>query len=400
MSKKTPCPDCGPAPTNHLFEKLSVCIRYGIAPVVPPLHFIEKKLGVLFSYPVSKRAAHTLLYALTKIGAATAVAAPTIATPDRTRVLFESAEKCGIKMQEFHLFGKKSLCCVATKNDKIIFFETLPRPPHAETHALLWMDDKSVMRKKFAEAGIPIARGGYATRIPTALDLFHSLAKPVIIKPSLGSRSRHTTIHIQDERDFLLAFKKAKQLSPRAVIEEQLEGFVFRATVIGGKSVAVLRRDPAFVVGDGIHTIRALAELENKNPRRRGGHFHLLPIDETAEQELARQNLSWASIPAAGKYIPLGQKASRGEGIGGGTTDVTRETHPDNVAVFEKVAATLRDPLVGIDFIIADISKSWRDQPRSGVIECNSMPFIDLHHDPLYGEPIDAAGALWDIVFT
>ena len=57
------------------------------------------------------------------------------------------------------------------------------------------------------------------------------------------------------------------------------------------------------------------------------------------------------------------------------------------------------DPLVGVDFIMEDARVPWQEQERCGVIECNSLPFIDLHHYPLYGEPRNVAGALWDIVF-
>jgi cyanophycin synthetase len=91
------------------------------------------------------------------------------------------------------------------------------------------------------------------------------------------------------------------------------------------------------------------------------------------------------------------QKISRGSG--GSNIDVTDDVHPENMRLFEKVGRVLADPLVGIDFIIRDISHPWQRQLPCGVIECNGLPFIDLHHYPLSGKTRDAAGALWDIVF-
>ena len=49
-----------------------------------------------------------------------------------------------------------------------------------------------------------------------------------------------------DEKNFIVAFKKARQLSPWVMIEEELTGYVHRGTVIGGKLIAVLRREPAY----------------------------------------------------------------------------------------------------------------------------------------------------------
>jgi cyanophycin synthetase len=259
------------------------------------------------------------------------------------------------------------------------------------------MDDKAEMARRFAEKNIPTARGGKVKTWLAALALFSSLKKPIIVKPVSGSRGRHTTLHINKEEELRRGLDIARQLSPWVVVQEELTGPVYRVTVIGGKLQAVLRRDPAGVIGDGIHSIRALAETENKNPLRQGPLFHHLPLDLGAEEELSRQNFTWESIPAMGLFVALGTKTSRG--MGGALVDVTDVVHPDNNALFEKIGSVLVDPLVGIDFIIMDIKKSWKVQDQCGVIECNSLPFIDLHHFPLQGQPRNVAGAVWELVF-
>jgi cyanophycin synthetase len=85
-------------------------------------------------------------------------------------------------------------------------------------------------------------------------------------------------------------------------------------------------------------------------------------------------------------------------GLGGTTADVTEEVHPENATLFEKIATTLDAPIVGIDFIIEDISRPWFDQEKCGVIECNSMPYFDNHHVPFEGQPRNVAGPIWDLV--
>ena len=102
------------------------------------------------------------------------------------------------------------------------------------------------------------------------------------------------------------------------------------------------------------------------------------------------------SVIEKGRVITFSQKTSRG--CGGTTTEVTSITHPDNREMLEQVGKFLGDPLIGVDFIMEDITKSWKEEQHCGVIECNSLPFIDLHHYVMFGKPDNVAGALWDLV--
>ena len=64
--------------------------------------------------------------------------------------------------------------------------------------------------------------------------------------------------------------------------------------------------------------------------------------------------------------------------------------------MFEEAARIIGNPILGFDSIIPDITKSYKQQP-CGIIECNGAPFINLHHDPLIGKPINAAKHVWDL---
>ncbi|KKQ45099.1 MAG: UDP-N-acetylmuramyl tripeptide synthase [Candidatus Nomurabacteria bacterium GW2011_GWC1_37_9] len=300
-------------------------------------------------------------------------------------------------MSEFLLFGIGRDIFTSKFKGETRFFDVLPRTKDYNPKGLEWMDNKNEMKKHFKKAGIPVADGGIASSKKEALKIFRSIEKPVIAKPNLGSRSRHTTTHIRTEDELIKAYKLAHQLSPWVMIEEELTGYVFRGTLIGKKFVACLRREPAYVIGDGVHNVKELIDIENKNPLRQGPIFHQLKLDEEAEKELKNWGKTSDTIPKDKEIVTLGQKTSRA--VGGGITDMTDIIHPDNVAMLEKIAEVLDDPLIGVDFIMNDVSISWKDQPKSGVIECNSAPFIDLHHFPLVGTPRNVAGALWDIIY-
>jgi len=340
----------------------------------------------------------TLFRSLSSLGLGTILTAPDDTMSMRERVFWEEGVRRGITIWGYRLLKGGNTISVATLGTKTIVYDTIPRPGDKPSSGSEWMDDKDILRERFPQYGIPMAKGGVAFSFSEAKRLFTEATPPVIAKPNRGSRSRHTTTHIDTKDELKSAFGKAKQLSPWVIIEEELVGLVYRGTVIGGKVVGILRREPALVTGDGLHTVRELIAIENTNPLRKGPIFHEIQVhDVEHDKELSRHGMTLESIPPKDMLVTLSQKASRG--LGGGATDVTDDAHPDIVQMLELVAKVLEDPLVGVDFIVEDVKRSWKEQPRSGVIECNSAPFIDLHLSPLHGKPRNTPGALWDLIF-
>ncbi len=385
------CKDCEPAQEIHWIAYMSVVLGMISEPFFGILELFFKNTAEA----ISGRISFPFYHLMTGLGLGYYTYEPNEKDSWRSKCFWEEAERRNIKMYEFHL-GPIGDIFIAEFNGKKITFDGLPRPAEKESEALNWMDNKGIMKQKFMKEGIPVARGGTAWTYCKALKIFDSVTKPVITKPNLGSRSRHTMIHLNTPKDLKIGFYKARKLSPIVIIEEELRGYLFRGTLVSGKLVGVVKRDQPEVYGDGAHTIRELWEKENKRPERAGPIFHKIPIDKEANEELARQGVTMETIPAKGITITFSQKTSRG--CGGTTTEVTSIIHPENVAILEHVGTFLKDPLIGVDFIIEDITKSWHEEQHCGIIECNSLPFIDLHHYPLFGKPDNVAGALWDAV--
>ncbi|MES2087796.1 MAG: hypothetical protein V4467_02255 [Patescibacteria group bacterium] len=393
---KNYCPDCGTAPLNHFASRTTIGLGFLIKVITTPLGKLED-IVVDIVFPKLEMIMPAIFRVLSWVHLVRITDVLEDDNIDRTKCLWKAAEARGIKMRQFRILNRPSILFIAEFKGEKVLFEGLPRPKKDSRAALEWMDNKVTMKKKFRAGGIPVANGGVAMTERGALKLFHTLNHPVITKPNLGSRSRHTTTHISTETELLKAFRKARQLSPWVVIEEELQGFVFRITLIGGKLAGALRREPPFVIGDGVTPVRALVEKENANPKRHNWVFHEIALDKEAEEELTRQNLSWTAIPEKGRFVTLNQKVGRGQG--GSNTEMLPKVHPENVKIFEKLARVLDNSLVGVDFIMQDIEKPWTEQKLVGAIECNSLPFLDLHHMPLYGEPLDPSSALWDVVF-
>jgi hypothetical protein len=385
------CKDCEPAQEIHFIAYLSVVLGWLDQPFFDFMELLFKNTAEKISNKITIPFFRTMVFL--RLGYFSDQ--PDEKDTWRTKCFWEEAQRRGIKMREFHL-GPVRDAFIAKYKDKTIIFDGLPRPDMEESAALKWMDNKGIMKEKFLKEGLPVAKGGTAFTKRKALKIFNSLEKPVITKPNLGSRSRHTLIHIDTPEKLVYGFRKAKKLSPLVVVEEELRGFLFRGTLIGGKLAGVVRRDQPEVVGDGIHTLQELFDKENERPERKGPIFHKIIIDPDAEKELQRENISMQDVPTKGRIVTFSQKTSRG--IGGTTTEVTDIIHPDNIEMLEHVGRFLNDPLVGVDFIIEDITKSWKEEQHCGIIECNSLPFIDLHHYVMFGQPNNVAGKLWDLV--
>ena len=383
------CPDCNER-TNHRVEYLGALLDTAFLPLAALLqHFASGKpsgnRGRLFA---------SLYISLEQLGLGHFLETYDDKTLLLDQVLWDEAKRRNIVMREFRLFGApKGLFIATLPNGKVIDFDGVPLPAW---RGMWWINDKPKLVQKLELAGFPVAKGGSARTLRQALSLHKTLQAPLVVKPSVGSASRHTTMHVTTKEQLEKAFALAKKLSPWVMIEGELSGAVYRPTLVNGKLMATLRRDQAFVTGDGIHTIQELVDEENKNPARKGPHFSPITLDEAAGKELMAQELNVESIPAQGRRVQLNQKINWG--LGGTTTDVTDEVHPDNKKLFEDVAKLLHAPLVGIDFIIEDISRSWKEQPRCGIIECNDMPYFDNHHLPYKGKPRNVAGPIWDLV--
>lgn len=404
---KLRCIDCAEYPVNHHVEWVSSLVDSITEPVFAPLDIFAQKVWHWCGRPTFDRLVLPLLKLLTFLGLGTIVTEIDERMSTRTKLVWIAAKARGITLCQFLVLGRFdgfSVFVARSADGRIRAFEGLPRPRRGTPPSLTWVDNKATLKKKFLAAGIPVAQGRGCLTLHQAIETFNKVGGPVITKPNLGSRGRHTTVHIMNADELRKGFTIAHQLSPWVVVEQELQGDLFRILVINGKVVNVLRREAAHVMGDGASTIRALAEKENLNPRRQGPTFHHLPVEspdasgDEVRVELERQGYTWDSVPPSGAFVTLSSHISRY--LGGSTTDFTGHAHVENIALFEYIAAVLDDSLVGIDFIIRDIAQPWRAQKLCGVVECNSLPNIQLHSDVLYGKGFDVAGMLLDLAFS
>ena len=259
--------------------------------------------------------------------------------------------------------------------------------------------DKFATKLLLEEMSMPVPKGRTVTNEEALEAAVEAIGYPVAVKPLDANQGKGITVNVRTMEEAQAAFAKAQAYSQQVVVEQSLTGFDFRALVVNNKLVAVARREPAHVVGDGVSTIAQLVDRENEDPRRGYGHENVLTkivLDEASLRLLARSSLTPESVLAEGEYCAL--KTTANLSTGGTATDVTDDVHPYNVFMFERIAHFIGLDVSGIDVVAPDLSTPLNESP-GGVVEINAAPGLRMHLAPSYGTPRNVAEPIIDMLF-
>jgi cyanophycin synthetase len=270
---------------------------------------------------------------------------------------------------------------------------------HTSAIAIEIAQDKDDTKRVLEAIGLPVPHGNVAESAEEAVGLAQEIGFPVIIKPLDLSHGRGISPRLTDEASVRTAWERARQFSERLIVEQFAEGRDHRVLVIGGKVVAVAERIPAHVVGDGAHSIRALIDAANQDPRRGVGHTKVLTkleCDDTVIEYLARSGYTLDCVPNDGERVFL--TATANLSTGGTSIDRTDEIHPSNVTACEMAAGVVGLDIAGIDVITSDISVPFREN-GAAIIEVNAAPGVRMHTHPTEGEPRNVGAPIIDMLY-
>ncbi|MDT8903702.1 cyanophycin synthetase [Anaeroselena agilis] len=259
--------------------------------------------------------------------------------------------------------------------------------------------DKSLTKHVLAGGGVPVPEGLVVDSAAEAVRAAGLLGRPVAVKPAGGNQGKGVTLNVTSPSEVERAFTIAAAFDSRVLVEEFIPGRQYRLCIVGGKMAAAAERIPAYVTGDGVHTVSELVELVNRDPLRGEGHERPLTrikIDPVAITVLARQELTSQTVPEAGRVVYIRENANLS--TGGTAVDVTDAVHPDNVLLAERAAMLLGLDVAGVDLVAEDIGRPITDG-HGVVIEVNAAPGIRMHHYPSAGKPRDVAARVVDHLF-
>ncbi len=262
--------------------------------------------------------------------------------------------------------------------------------------------DKEETNKILANHGLPVPRQELVRSADRAVRAAEKLGGPVVTKPYDGNHGRGISIGLKTADEVRAGFATAAEHSSAVIVETLLSGEDHRLLVVNGELIAATRRTPGRVVGDGVHSVRALVDSVNQDPRRGIGHEKVMTrieLDAQADMMLARQGLTADAVPADGQSVLLRSTANLS--TGGTATDVTDIIHPDNREMAVRAVTAIGLDVGGVDFLCPDISESYKaaENTGAGICEINAAPGFRMHVAPSEGTPRDAAGPVIDMLF-
>ncbi len=261
------------------------------------------------------------------------------------------------------------------------------------------VDDKMRIKKLLSVHGLPVAKGKSFWKAEKAYDYGMKLGFGLVVKPNSGSLSRHVKCNIQSWEELEKSIQVALEYQPEIIVEKYIQGSLYRATIIDQKIIYVCQKKLASIEGDGVSTVMSLIEKKNILEKR-GSAMDTLQkviIDDQLIKILNQNKMNLDTVLLQEERIYISNKYT----LGGSCEieNVKEKVHPENMKMFLKAAAILGQPLIGLDFICPDISKSYLEQ-ECAIIEANSFPYLDMHQYSSLGASEPVASDVWNEVLA
>lgn len=259
--------------------------------------------------------------------------------------------------------------------------------------------DKELTNRILGDIGLPVPKQRQTYTVDEAQRAARRTGYPVVVKPLDANHGRGVSIGLINDEQVATAFTQAREHSRCVLVESFLDGFDHRMLVVNGELVAVAKRVPGHVIGDGKHSVRQLVDLVNQDPRRGIGHEKVLTrleLDHQAERLLESEGLTPDSVLAADQVFYL--RSTGNLSTGGTAVDMTDSCHPDNAEMAVRAAIAVGLDVCGVDFLTPDITRSYHEV-GGGICELNAAPGFRMHVAPSEGTPRDVAGKVLDMLF-
>ena len=294
-----------------------------------------------------------------------------------TQILIKAALKRKIEVE---VLDAKASFIRLKKGGKTEFVKQATKTSKDSYMSYLIMEDKEISKIVLGENNVSTPQGHHFSSVDKALNNYPK-DKKIVVKPTTTNFGIAVSIIKKgDEKAYKKAVKEAFIHSESIIVEEFIEGVEYRVMVINYKHIAVVKRDPANVIGDGKHTIRKLIELKNTDYINNKNKIEYpIKVTDFERTKLKAQKLSLSSVPKKGRQIFL--RDNTNVSTGGDAIDCTSSFPQKFKDIAIKAARSVDAKFCGVDMIVKGDNYS--------IIEINFNPAIAMHVFPSKGESQD-----------
>lgn len=246
---------------------------------------------------------------------------------------------------------------------------------------------KNLTNKVLTSFNIPVPKQISLSNEEEAINFFKEY-KDIVIKPSQQLGGIGVTLLPRNNKQVIRAFNHAYSMSlgkgaSKVIGEEFIKGDNYRLLVVGNKVIGIVRRKPAFVIGDGKNSIKELIRIKNKE--RKEKLLKPISIDNEVQQRLDNLGIDFGYVPKENEEITLRYNCNLT--TGGTTQECATQTHQYYKDLAINAVKCIGANFGGVDIITPDITK-----PAKCVInEINYNPGLRLHYKVQEGEIVKVA---------
>ncbi len=312
-----------------------------------------------------------------------------------TQILIRAGTKRGIK----YTMLDRADNFVLFERDNIVEYVKQATKTSKDTYAtVLAMENKVVTKKILEKNNIVVPPGGDFQNPEEAFEYAKRFVGSFVIKPKSTNFGLGVFIFVENftEEDIRKAIDVGFGYDDTVLVEKYISGNEYRFLVVGDKTVGILNRVPANVLGDGVSTIIELVAEKNKDSLRGKGYktpLEKINIDDNVKIYLSNNNIDENYVPKKDEYVQL--RVNSNISTGGDSIDITDEVHQRFKDIAVEASKACNAVFCGVDIIIDDYT-----DPKSNyaIIELNFNPAIHIHSFPYKGKERRIADSVLDVL--
>jgi len=198
---------------------------------------------------------------------------------------------------------------------------------------------------------------------------------PIIIKPIDGTFGIDVYTNLENEKELnnaILRLKERKKYK-NMMIEEFIEGSVYRVFVFNNKIIDIIKREKPYIVGNGYDSVEILINKRNKALIGEG----FFETKNIGYDYIEKQGFTMRSIVPAHNKVYITNVINMHNGAILERINISSIPHK-NMELFINVGKVLDINCYGLDYISKDITIPYMEG-KDVILEVNGTPDTEIH---------------------